>query len=354
MISLSDLEKQALALLPKAHADYFIGGSEREVTVNANLQSFDGLQFWPRVLRGNFEGDLNVDLLGSQLDYPILAAPTAFHKLAHPEGELATARAIARCNSLMIVSMASNTAIETITEAAYEINPRAGIWLQIYIQPDRDFTRRLIRRAEESGCKGLVVTVDSPVFGVRERDIRNNFSELPEGLCCANMKDQDGIFRDIDFDSGLNWNDIAWLRDNTQLPIILKGILHPEDIRLAIEHNLQSVMVSNHGGRQLDSVPATIHVLPFLAQAADGRIPLLVDGGIRSGSDVLKALALGANAVAIGRPVIWGLAVDGERGVQGVFQHLQKQLLSSIKLCGCRNRDDINSGLIFTPQQPRG
>ncbi len=354
MICMSDLEQQAIAILPTIYSDYFAGGAGRESTLRANLRSFEDLQLWPRVLRGRFEDSLGTRLLGSQLDWPILAAPTAFHKLASPLGELATAKAVASSKSLMIVSMASNTPVEEVCRAAHEINPETGIWLQIYIQPDRDFTLQLVRRAEACGCTGLVVTVDSPVFGIRERDLRNGFHSLPEGLGCPNMRDDQGQEREIAFDSSLSWSDIAWLQEKTSLPLILKGILHPDDISLAIQHKVQAVIVSNHGGRQLDAVPATIDLLPLLAKVANKRIPLILDGGIRSGADVLKALALGATAVAIGRPIIWGLAINGESGVQQVFECLQRELVSSVRLCGCRTREDINSQLIFPNSNFKG
>ena len=348
MISLRDLEQQALARLPKVYSDYFQGGAGEELTVNRNGQAFDDLQFLPRVLRGDFTSSLATNLLGSKLALPVLAAPTAFHKLAHAEGEVATARAIAQRNSLMIVSMAATTSVSEIAQAARQVNPDVGLWMQIYIQPDRDFTISRLRKAEDAGCRGIVVTVDSPVFGTRERDLRNGFNDLPAGLSCANMVDDQGHTRNIEFDSALTWEAIDWLQDHTHLPIILKGILHPADIQLAIEHHVQAVMVSNHGGRQLDGTPATIRLLPQLVAAAEGRIPLIVDGGIRSGCDVLKALALGATAVAIGRPIIWGLAVNGEAGVCDLLSCLEAQLLSAIKLCGCRTLADINPSLLTT------
>jgi 4-hydroxymandelate oxidase len=265
----------------------------------------------------------------------------------NPEGETATAKAIAKKNSLMIVSMAANTAIEDIIDAALSKNPNAKIWMQLYIQPDREFTKTFVRRVEDAGCSALVVTVDSPVFGRRIRDIRNEFNELPEGLSCPNMKDSEGTTRNIAFDSELSWEDILWLKEQTSLPIVLKGILHPQDIELAIEQGVQAVIVSNHGGRQLDCAPATIRLLPALVKAADGRIPLVFDGGVRSGLDIFKALAMGATAVAIGRPVVWGLCAGGQNGVEEVFELLASQLMSAVQLTGCRSREDICSDLLL-------
>ncbi|AJQ96825.1 alpha-hydroxy acid oxidase [Gynuella sunshinyii] len=354
MISLNELENMALARLPKIFADYFIGGAGTETTIRENLRSFEDIRLWPRVLRGSFQDNFNTQLPGGTLEFPILAAPTAFHKLAHHDGELATARAIAQSNSLMIVSMAANTRTEDICKAAKEVNPHTPVWQQLYLQPDRQFTLHLVHQAEQAGCSGLVVTVDSPVFGIRERDLRNGFNDLPKGLGCPNMIDEHGMTREIEFNESLDWQDISWLRRQTSLPIILKGILHPKDIVLAIEHEVQAVIVSNHGGRQLDGAPATIELLPALADAAQNRIPLIVDGGIRHGTDVLKTLALGASAVAVGRPVIWGLTVNGEQGVKDVMQTLQQELLTATKLCGCRTRKDINQHLIYSNSQTKG
>ncbi|WP_428242239.1 alpha-hydroxy acid oxidase [Gynuella sp.] len=354
MISLNELENMALARLPKIYADYFIGGAGTETTIRENLQSFENIHLWPRVLRGSFEDNFNTQMPGGMLEFPILAAPTAFHKLAHHDGELATARAIARSNSLMIVSLAANTRTADICRAAKDVNPNAPVWQQLYIQPDRQFTLSLVRQAEQAGCSGLVVTVDSPVFGIRERDLRNGFNDLPRGLSCPNMIDEHGILREIEFNESLKWEDISWLQRQTSLPIILKGILHPKDIVLAIQQEVQAIIISNHGGRQLDGAPATIELLPTLADAAQNRIPLILDGGIRHGTDILKALALGASAVALGRPVIWGLTVNGEQGVTDVLQTLQQELLTATKLCGCRTRKDINQHLIYSKSLTTG
>ena len=257
----------------------------------------------------------------------------------------------------MIVSMASTVAIESVAAVATDKDCRKHLWFQIYLQPDLAFTESLIRRVEAAGCSALVVTVDSPIFGQRHRDIRNRFTDLPAGMQCENMRETpkgngEGKVRQIVFSPDLSWKDIEWLRSVTELRIVLKGIVHPEDARLAVQHGIDAVVVSNHGGRQLDTVPATIDLLPAIADAVDGKIPLLLDGGIRRGTDVLKALALGAKAVAVGRPVLWGLTLDGEAGVRRVLELLRSELERALMLCGCSSVHDVFHDLLqLRPQE---
>jgi len=335
-LSLREIEDEARRRLDPAVYDFFAGGAEDEVTVRANEAAFARTGLVPRVLCGSRTRELAVTLLGRRAALPVVVAPTAFHRLAHPDGEVATARAAAKAGVIMIVSMASTVAIEEIAETG------GDLWFQLYVQPDLDFTEQLIRRAEAVGCAALVVSVDSPVFGRRERDLRNGFLHLPPGMACAHM---DG--RAIAFRSDLSWGHIDWLRSVTTLPIVLKGVVHPEDARLAVDHGIDALAVSNHGGRQLDTVPATIEALPQVADAVEGAVPLLLDGGVRRGTDVLKALALGADAVAIGRPVLWGLAVDGEAGVARVLDMLRTELDLALALCGCRSPRDVSPDLIW-------
>ena len=352
-LSLRELEAEARPCLPPATYEFFAGGSGDEITLRANEAAFGRLGLVPRVLQGAAPPDLGIDLLGCTASMPILIAPTAFHRLAHPEGECATARAAAGARTIMIVSMASTVAIANVAAsaraAAGAVDP--NLWFQIYIQPDLGFTEAIVQRAEAAGCKALVVTVDSPAFGRRERDLRNGFVELPDGMCCENLREAEGgndlgPARPIAFTPELSWEHIDWLRSVTALPIALKGVMHPDDARIAVDRGIDALLVSNHGGRQLDSVPATIDLLPAIAQAVGDRVPLVLDGGVRRGTDVVKALALGASAVAIGRPVLWGLALDGTKGVSRVLEMLRSELEQALTLCGCRSLHDLDRSLV--------
>ena len=349
-LSIREFESEARRRLDPAVYDYFAGGADDEVTLRANESAFGRIGLVPRVLCGAGTPDLSTTLLGCRLSMPVVIAPTAFHRLAHPDGECATARASAAAGTIMTVSMASTVPIEEIASQARASSPGDDVrlWFQLYLQPDRAFTEVLIRRAEAAGCTALVITVDSPVFGRRERDLRNRFHDLPAGMCCENLRESHGV-REIVFSPEFSWTDIDWLRKVTSLKIVLKGIVHPADAQLAICHGADAVIVSNHGGRQLDTAPATINLLPAIADAVDGRIPVLMDGGIRRGTDVVKALALGASAVAVGRPVLWGLAVGGEVGVKQVLEMLRAELALALALCGCGSPADVSRDLV-TPR----
>ncbi|MFC6882381.1 MULTISPECIES: alpha-hydroxy acid oxidase [Actinomadura] len=340
-LAVREFERLARARLDPAHYDYFAGGAGDEVTLRANEAAFGRLALLPRVLRGAAGPDLGVTLLGRRAATPVLVAPTAFHRLAHPDGERATARAAAAAGTIMIVSMAATVAVEDVAAAA----PDAELWFQLYAQSDAAFTEAVVRRAEAAGCSALVVTADSPARGRRERELRRGFTDLPDGLRCENLRDG-GRVRPIEMWPGLSWEHLAFLRRITALPIVLKGVLHPDDARRALGHGVAALLVSNHGGRQLDSVPATIDALPEIAAAVDGAVPVLLDGGIRRGTDVLKALALGADAVAVGRPVIWGLAADGERGVARVLGLLRDEVEQALTLCGCASVRDLDPGMV--------
>ncbi|MET7331401.1 alpha-hydroxy acid oxidase [Nonomuraea sp. NPDC005650] len=342
--SLRAFEAEARVRLDPAHYDYFAGGAGDEVTVRANEAAFARIGLLPRALRGAARPRTGLTLLGSRAAMPVLVAPTAFHRLADPEGERATARAAAAAETIMIVSMAATVAIEEVAAAA----PGAELWFQLYVQPDLAFTETVVRRAEAAGCKALVVTVDSPVLGRRERDLRNGFHDLPDHLCCENLRDGDRV-RPILMSPELSWEHIDRLREMTTLPIAVKGVTHPVDARIALDHGVSAIMVSNHGGRQLDTVPASIDLLPEIAAAVGGAVPVLLDGGIRRGTDVLKALALGATAVAVGRPVIWGLAADGERGVARVLGLLRAEVEHALTLCGCASIGDLDRGMVRRP-----
>lgn len=350
---MGDFEREAARRLPQAVLDYYAGGALDEVTLRDNRAAYDRIPLYYRVLAGVRDRALETTLLGERVSMPVLVAPTAFHRMAHEDGELATARAAASAGTLMVVSTLSNTDIEDIAEAA-----TGPLWFQLYIYKDRDATRDLVARVEKTRCSAIVLTVDAPLLGPRERDIRNQFA-LPEGLSVKNLlgAGQGTVAKEM-FGSGLakyvatfldptiSWRDVEWLRSITKLPIIIKGVVRADDARRAIEMGARGIVVSNHGGRQLDTSPATIEALPRVVEAVDGRAEVYVDGGVRRGIDVVKALALGARAVLVGRPVLWGLAVDGERGVTRVLEILRNELDNAMGLCGASTIDDINASLL--------
>lgn len=348
-----DFETAARAELDPVYADFIAGGARDEITVRANEAAFGRLQLLPRVLRGSAVRELGISLLGSRASLPVLISPTAFHKLVDPEGELATARAAAAAGAIMIVAMASTVAVGEIADAARAAGDDPTLWFQLYIQPDLDITETLVRRATDAGCTALVVTVDSPVLGAGERNRRNGFHDLPPGLRCENLVDlrdgERGHVRQIAMSPELNWEHIDWLRGITSLPIVLKGVLHPEDARLAVRHGVDGLLLSNHGGRQLDTVPATLELLPEFVSAVEGRIPVVMDGGVRRGTDAVKALALGASAVGIGRPVMWALAEGGEKGVRRLLELLRDELDDALALCGATGLADLTPDLVRVP-----
>ncbi|WNF01815.1 alpha-hydroxy acid oxidase [Streptomyces luomodiensis] len=353
-MTVQDFETAARTRLDPVHADFIAGGAGDEITVRANEEAFRRLRLLPRVLRGSAVRTQEVTVAGSRARTPVLLSPTAFHKLCDEEGELATARAAAAAGAIMIVSMASTVAVEDIAEAARGAGADgapAPLWFQLYLQPDLEFTEALVRRATDAGCTALVVTVDSPVRGAHERDLRNGFLDLPDGLRCAHMVDphEGGRVRSIAMSPEISWAHLDWLRGITSLPILLKGVLHPEDARLAVRHGADGLLLSNHGGRQLDTVPATVELLPEIRAAVAGRVPVVLDGGVRRGTDVVKALALGASAVGIGRPVMWALAEGGEKGVRRLLELLREEVDQALALCGACGVQDLTPDLVRAP-----
>jgi 4-hydroxymandelate oxidase len=352
LVNVHEFEGAARTVLDPVLYDYFAGGAQDELTVAANEDAFGCITLVPRVLRGAGAPRLDVSVLGAAMSMPVLLAPTAFHRLAHPEAERATARAAAAAGVTLIAAMLSTVAIEDIAAAARktaaELEP--SLWFQLYVQPDLGFTEAIVRRAEAAGVQALVVTVDSPALGRAERNDRNDFHDLPDGLRCENLRElrggEPGSVRQVVLSPDISWRHIEWLRGLSELPIVLKGVLHPLDARLAVDNGVDGLIVSNHGGRQLDTTPATIDQLPRLAEVVDGRVPLLLDGGVRRGTDIVKALALGAGAVAIGRPAIWGLAVAGEEGVARVLALLRRELENALALCGCESVQAVGPELI--------
>ena len=341
-VNVQAYESMAREKLPRAVYDYYAGGAEDEATLRANRSAFERYALRPRVLVDVSSVDTRVNLLDDFAGLPVLLAPTAFQRLADSDGELATARAAAAAGTILVASTLSTYPIEEIAAAAGS----APLWFQLYVFRDRAITEALVRRAEAAGCRAIVLTVTVPVQGNRERDAHNRF-RLPVGVEMANFRGLrqasfpdaargSGLFAFIagEFDASLTWDAVAWLRSITTLPIVLKGIMTGADARLAHEHGADAIIVSNHGGRQLDCAEATLNALPDVVEAAAGRMPVLMDGGIRRGTDVVKALLLGANAVLIGRPYLWGLAVGGQDGVEHVLRLFQEEVHRTLALLG--------------------
>ena len=335
---------------------YFSGGAADEITLRANRTAWSDLSLWPRVLRPLAGGHTRVNLLGRTLEHPILLAPIAFQRLAHPDGELAMAYAAAALGAGLVLSTQASVSLEAVAQAVRPDPGRGPLWFQLYLQHDRGFTQALVQRAESAGYEALVLTVDAPSSGVRDRERRAGF-RLPPGVGAVNLAGlqapstfrprpgQSALFDDL-LHHAPTWDDIAWLQSITRLPVLLKGVLHPADARLAVSVGAAGLIVSNHGGRTLDTAPATASALPRVVQAVGGALPVMVDGGIRRGTDVLKAMALGASAVLVGRPAIWGLANAGAAGVAHVLRLLRDELEIAMALTGCATLADASQALL--------
>lgn len=351
LFNVADYARAAQGKLSKEVCDYFEGGALDEVTLRENTAGWERLKLHYRVLAGVRPRDMSTTVLGQPVSMPIAVAPTAFHRLACDEGELATVRAAKAAGTLFILSSLSNTAMEAVFAAA--ASPR---WFQLYIYNDREVTLELVRRAEAAGAEAIVLTVDAPGLGTRERDTRNRF-RLPEGLAVENLaplgKGQmpevqgSGLAAYVreNFKADLGFDDLDWLCGSTRLPVVVKGVCRGDDARRVAQHGAKAVVVSNHGGRQLDTAPATCDILPRVVDAAGALCEIYVDGGIRRGSDVLKAIALGARAVLVGRPVLWGLCVGGEQGATNILEILRRELEEAMLLCGCTKLGDIGRWL---------
>ena len=351
-INLLDLEMKARELLPQTVYDYFASGANDEITLRENRVAYERIVLLPRMLVYVSERNMGTTALGEPVSMPILVAPTAFQGLAHPEGEVATVKAAGAAKTLMTLSTISTFSIEEVMAVA-----TGPVWFQLYVFKDRAISASLVKRAEVAGCKAIVFTVDAPLLGRRERDVRNQFklddlsvkNLLPAGL----QKFPDGSagfglaprIASL-FDPALTWRDIEWLTGITKLPVLVKGILRSDDALLAVKHGACGVIVSNHGARQLDTTPATISVLPEIVDAVGGKVEVYVDGGIRRGTDVLKAIACGARAVFIGRPVLWGLASGAEAGVRYVLEMVRQEFDLAMALSGCPTLSSITRDLI--------
>jgi isopentenyl diphosphate isomerase/L-lactate dehydrogenase-like FMN-dependent dehydrogenase len=340
-VNVDDFEQAARARLEPGAFGYFAGGAGDEHTLHGNSTAFERWHLRPRVLVDVATVSTAATVLGTEIAFPLLVAPTAFQRLADPEGELATARAAAAAGTIMTLSTLSSVSPGELAAAA----PGAPQWFQLYWSTDRGFTKELVESAAEAGHSALVLTVDFPVAGRRERDLRASFA-LPDDLPLPNLPvriEREDFHANLGsiVDSTLTWRDLEWLRSCSPLPLVLKGILTAEDALLAAEHGAAAVIVSNHGGRQLDGVPPTLDALPEVVEAVGERVEVLFDGGIRRGTDVLKALALGARAAMSGRAVLWGLAAGGEEGARQVLELLRAEIEVGLKLLGCASSAEV-------------
>jgi L-lactate dehydrogenase (cytochrome) len=372
-VNVEDLRSIATRRLPTAVSDFIEGGGEGEVTLRRNQQAFEDLTFRPRVLSDASTRTLGTTMLGTPVSAPIALAPVGLAALAHPLGERAAAMAAGKAGLVSTLSSSSCWSLEEVAEAT----PNAPKWFQLYVWRDRGITSEVVARARTAGYRALVVTVDVPTGARRERDLRNGFTIPPRptwrhtgdvlrhlpwvtrfgwdeafghGLTMGNFGGRASVTRRMAFmdrvnqrfDPGMTWDDLDWLRSLWGGPMVIKGITNEHDAARAVDHGLDAVWVSNHGGRQLDGLPATIDVLPAIAEAVDGRAEVYLDGGIRRGSDIVKALARGARVCMIGRPYLYGLAAGGQAGVQRVIELLTAQLDNTLALLGCRSVEALD------------
>lgn len=354
--TLADHENLAQKALPPACSAYLFGGAADELTLKKNATAWQHIELLPRVLRPMVGGHTRIQLFGREYAHPVLVAPMAYQQLAHPEGELASALAAAALGAGFVCSTQASASLENIAELYLPEQGRGPLWFQLYMQHEREVTLELVQRAEQAGYEALVLTVDAPVSGVRDRERQHGFA-LPADIEAVNLKQQtpkvpsshrngSSPLFDHHMAQAPTWEDVDWLASHTRLPVILKGITHPADARLTIEHGAQGLIVSNHGGRVLDTMPATAAVLPSIVKTVDGRVPVLVDGGLRRGSDVFKAVAMGATAVLVGRPVLHGLVNQGAQGVAHVLRLLHDELEITMALCGCANLAQVDESMI--------
>ncbi|HEX3691571.1 MAG TPA: alpha-hydroxy acid oxidase [Solirubrobacteraceae bacterium] len=357
--TLAEYEREALGRMGPEARGYIEGGAGNEITLADNVAAWQRWALRPRVLVGASGCDPSVTVLGVRRPHPLIVAPTAFQRLAHPEGEVAMARAAAATGTVMCVSTFASDGAAAVAERV----PEVARWFQLYALTDRGATRELIDDAARQGYEALVVTVDRPVLGIREREwqvsLRDPVTDIP-AHDPAQTPDVPPAALLSNIDPDLRWPDIERFAADSELPVLVKGILTPEDAELAIAHGAAGVVVSNHGGRQLDTVLSGVDALAPIVDAVAGRIDVLVDGGIRRGTDVVKALALGARAVLIGRPMTWGLAVAGAAGAQHVLETLLGELVNALVLVGCPRAADLNGSFVTGApwtgpiQRPRG
>lgn len=355
-MDLAELEQRARGTLDPAAYDYYAGGADDELTLADNVAAWRRLRLRYRVLRDVGSVSAATTVLGTPITAPVLVAPTAYQRLADDEGEAATARGARAAGTVMVASTLATVSLEDVAAAA----PDAPRWFQLYVRRDRGWTAELVARAVAAGYRALVLTVDLPVLGFRRRDERNRFS-LPVGLEMANMGsavpvvDGSGLqaYAAAELEPSLTFDDLGWLRSLCDLPVVVKGVVRGDDAAACVAAGAAAVAVSNHGGRQLDSAIATADALPEVVEAVDGRAEVYVDGGVRGGTDVVKALALGARAVLVGRPVLWGLATAGAQGVTAVLEGFAEETARAFALCGARTVAEVTPDLLVARDEAR-
>ena len=360
-IAWAELERAAEESLEERAVAYVWGGAGSEDTMRANLEAFRAWRIVPRVMRDISARDLSTEVAGTAMPAPVILAPVGVQKVLHEDGELATARAAATLGLPLVVSTASSTSMEDVAEAG---GPEAPRWYQLYWPSDRDLAESLVRRAEASGHSAIVLTVDNSIVGWKPRDLQQAYLPFLEGVgieqyvtdpvfreALEKTPEEDkmaavGHFLGVFSNPSLTWDDLEWLSEVTTLPVILKGVLHPDDAREARERGMAGVVVSNHGGRQVDGAIASLDALPAITDAVGGEIAVLLDSGVRSGADAFKALALGADAVLVGRPYLWGLALGGQDGVETVLRCILAELDLTLALSGHTEPEAVDSSAL--------
>ena len=336
-INLFEFEELARDRLSRKEYDRVAGGATDEITLRQTRTVYESITLRPRMLVDITKRDLSTTALGQRLDFPVLVSPSSLHTSAHRDGELATVRATGAAGALMVVSAGSSYTLEEIAKAA-----TGPIWTQQFLYKDRGLTTSRAERARQAGYTAICITMDAKVPGKRERMIHHGYAAGVAMTDSSNRRGADPTLVDL----AATWKDLEWFASNTSLPIVAKGVVTAEDARLCVQHGAKAILVSNHGARQLDTTFATVEVLPEIVDAVDGRVDVYLDGGIRRGTDVLKALALGARAASIGRPIFWGLAVNGQGGAQEVLQILRDELALAMAQCGRPNIASIDRSLL--------
>ncbi|XP_070554597.1 uncharacterized protein [Ptychodera flava] len=359
LVCVDDYEKYAREHLNQHSVAYYTCGADEEVSVKENRQAFRRFRIKPRVLRDVSKRDLSTSILGQKIDFPILIGPAGTQCLVHHEGEVAAAKAANAMKTCIVLSTFSTKSLEEVSQAA----PNCLRWFQLYIWRPRSIAVNLVRRAEAAGFKALVLTLDMPILGKRRSEWYAGGFQMPPHLHLPHLpkelmgqakedaRQEYGAPADMVIGASLTWECVEWLKSITSLPIILKGILTPEDALLAVQHQVAGIVVSNHGGRHLDYVQPTIEVLPKIVEVVKGKVEVYMDSGVRTGTDVFKALALGAKAVFVGRPIIYGLAYDGEEGARQVLQILRDEFSLAMALSGCSSVSDIKQEYLMHESQ---